>query len=160
MVAPDSWQTPEIREALAKLEDAEVDLDRAILEAKQVERQIPETQLSEQDIRQIEEYARSGQAPRELRELQRRIDDGELSWQDIASGRHLDDPEVRAALSTGVEGMRQAYTLIQEDQELDDIVSSGAPPTRVAEDRDDRDPRDRRDDDSDDDDGPVFRGVY
>lgn len=161
MVAPDSWQSPEIREALAKLEDAEVALDQAILEAKQVERQVPKTQLSEEDIRRIEEFARSGDAPRELRELQRRVDDGDLSWQDIAAGRHLDDPQVRAALSTGVDGMRQAYSLIQEGQDLDDIVAAGAPVPRVTDDRDerdDRDDRDRRDDD--DDDGPIFRGVY
>lgn len=38
-------------------------------------------------------------APRESREPQQRIDDGELSWEDITAGRHLDDPNVRAGQS-------------------------------------------------------------
>ncbi|HEV2783152.1 MAG TPA: hypothetical protein VGX25_27535 [Actinophytocola sp.] len=127
MTGAESWRTPQITEALARLEEAEVALDRAIVEAKRVERETPKTKLSEEDIQLIEEHARSAEAPRELRELQRRIDDGELSWEDVAAGRRLDDPQVRAALSTGVEGMRQAYTMIQEGHELDDIIEQGAP---------------------------------
>lgn len=138
MTTADSWQTPEIREALARLEDAEVGLDRAIVAAKQVSRQIPASRLSEEDIRQIEEYARGGEAPRALRELQRRIDDGDLSWEDIAGGRHLDDPQVRAALATGVGGMRRAYTAIQEGEDVDDIIETGdtAPPPPSSDDDD------------------------
>jgi hypothetical protein len=122
-----------MQEALAQLEEAEVNLDRAVLNAKQVEQQVPKTQLSQEDIRRIEEHARSNEAPRQLRELQERIDRGDLSWQDIASGHHLDDPKVRAALDPGVTGMRQAYAAIQEGQELDEIIESGPPsppPTR------------------------------
>ena len=128
MTGAEAWQTPQITEALARLEEAEVALDQAIVKAKEVERETPKTHLSEEDIQLIEEHARSGDAPRELRELQERIDSGELSWEDIASGRHLDDPEVQAALSPGVQGMQQAYTLIEEGQELDDIIEIGAPP--------------------------------
>lgn len=158
MSGPQSWQTPEITEALARLEEAEVGLDRAVLAAKQVEQQVPRTKLSEEDIRQIEEYARGGQAPRELRELQRRIDEGELSWQDIADGGHLDDPKVQAALSTGVQGMQQAYTLIQEGQDLSDIVEAGPPAQPMSDDEPDDDDRpDRHDDDPD---GPGFRTVF
>jgi hypothetical protein len=129
----DPWRTPQMQEALAQLEEAEVNLDRAVLNAKQVEQQVPKTQLSQEDIRQIEEHARSSEAPRQLRELQERIDRGDLSWQAIASGQHLDDPKVRAALEPGVTGMRQAYAAIQEGQELDEIIESGPPgppPTR------------------------------
>jgi hypothetical protein len=147
--------SPDIGEALAKLEDAELALDRAILDAKQVEQQVPKTQLSEEDIQQIEEHARSAEAPRELRELQQRIDAGELSWQDIASGHHQGDPSVQAALSPGVDGMRQAYTMIQEGQDLDEIIAS-PPPVRQTDARDDT----GDDDDDPDDEGPVFRGVY
>lgn len=133
MSAPDPWRNPQMQEALARLEEAEVGLDRAIVNAKQVEQQVKTTKLSEEDIRLIEEHARSGNAPRQLRELQERIDNGEFSWEDIASGQHMDDPKVRAALDTGVTGMRQAYAAIQEGQELDEIIESGPPsppPTR------------------------------
>jgi hypothetical protein len=137
MTGPDSLQTPQIQEALARLEEAEVNLDRAIVAAKQVEQQVPKTRLSEEDIRLIEEHARSGDAPRELRELQERIDNGELSWEDIANGRHLDDPQVRGALSTGVDGMQQAYTAIVEGQELDEIIEGGPPAPPRTDDDDD-----------------------
>lgn len=138
MTGAEAWQTPQITEALARLEEAEVALDQAIVEAKQVERETPKTQLSEEDIRLIEEHARSGDAPRELRELQERIDAGELSWEDIAAGRHLDDPEIQAALMPGVEGMQQIYTAIEEGQDLDDIIEMGGPtPPRDTDDPDD-----------------------
>lgn len=137
MTTPDSWQTPQIQEALARLEEAEVNLDRAIVHAKQVEQQTPKTRLSEEDIRLIEEHARGGDAPRELRELQERIDNGELSWEDIASGRHLDDPRVQGALSTGVEGMQQAYTAIEEGQDLDEIIEGGPPSPRARDNEND-----------------------
>lgn len=139
MSIPGSWQTPQITEALAKLEEAEVSLDHAIVAAKQVEQQTPKTQLSEEDITLIEEHARSDDAPGELRELQERIDNGELSWQDIASGNHLTDPEVQAALTPGVDGMHQAYTAIQEGHDLDEIIEAGQPAARRADDDDDDD---------------------
>ncbi|OZM70880.1 hypothetical protein CFN78_23365 [Amycolatopsis antarctica] len=123
--SPDSWKTPQIREAEAKLDGAMADLDRRIAKADQVRQSVPATKLSADEIRQIQEFARGKDAPRELRELQRRIDNDELSWSDIADGRHLDDPAVRAALSTSTPGMQRAYTLIQEGEHLDDIVESG-----------------------------------
>ncbi len=137
MTTPDSFMTPQIQEALAKLEEAEVNLDHAIVAAKQVEQQTPKTRLSEEDIRLIEEHARSADAPRELRELQERIDAGDLSWEDIAQGRHLDDPRVQGALSTGVEGMQQAYTAIEEGQPLDEIIEAGPPAPRPDDEDDD-----------------------
>lgn len=138
MSTPDAFMTPQIQEALARLEEAEVNLDQAIVSAKQVEEQTPKTKLSEEDIQLIEEHARGADAPRELRELQERIDAGELSWEDIAQGRHLDDPRVQGALSTGVDGMHQAYTAIEEGQSLDDIIEAG-PPARRPDDGNDED---------------------
>ncbi|MBK1786884.1 hypothetical protein [Prauserella cavernicola] len=142
MTNPDWWQTPQIREAMAKLEEAEVGLDQTIADAKQMERQLPQTGLSQQDVEQIEAHARSKDAPRELRELQERVDRGDLSWNDIAAGRFMDDPQVRSALENGVEGMRQAYSMIQEGHELDDIIEPGGPP--IATDAPPREPRPSR----------------
>jgi hypothetical protein len=156
MTSSDFWLTPDLREALARLEDAELALDHTILEAKQVEQQTQKTTLSEEDIRQIEEHARGADAPKALRELQRRIDAGELSWQSIAAGQHLDDPRVQAGLAPGVDGMRQAYTLIQEGHDLDEILEQGPPPRRFRDDPGDP----PSDDDPPDDDGPVFKSVF
>lgn len=153
MTALDPRQNPLIQEALAKLAEAEAGLDEAIAEAKTVERQVPKTSLSQEDTQKIEEFAHSKDAPKELRELQKRVDEGELTWDQIGSGEHLDDPKVRAALATGVDGMKAAYTLIQEGQDLDDIVEAGAPAPATT-------PADDATDDRDDDDyfgDTVFR---
>ncbi|TWH20806.1 hypothetical protein [Prauserella rugosa] len=127
MTDPNAWQTPQIREALAQLEEAEVGLDQRIAGAKELSRNTSQGGLSAEDIQQIEQHARSSAAPRELRELQQRIDRGDLSWNDISAGRFLDDPQVRAALEHGVDGMRAAYTMIQEGQDFDEIIEAGGP---------------------------------
>jgi hypothetical protein len=97
--------------------------------------------VSEQDLAAIERYARSGNAPKEFKDLQQRIDSGEFSWQDIASGRVMDDG-VQKALATGVPDLQRAYTAIEEGQDIDDIIASGNPAPRP--------PRPSRPDDEDD----------
>ncbi len=92
--------------------------------------------VTEQDLAAIERYARSGNAPKEFKELQQRIDSGEFSWQDVAAGRVMDEG-VQKALATGVPDLQRAYTAIQEGQDIDDIIESGnpsrpAPPVRPA----------------------------
>lgn len=151
MTNPDRWATPRIREAMAKLEEAEVGLDQQIADAKQLQRQIPSSGLSQQDIEQIEQHARGKDAPKELRELQARIDRGELSWGNIAAGEALDDPQVRKALAGGVAGMRQAYAMIQEGHDLDDIIDAGGPPVQIGEDDEEGHGDSRTDDGADDD---------
>ncbi|WP_020672061.1 hypothetical protein [Amycolatopsis nigrescens] len=150
MTGPDSWKTPEIRAAEAKLAAAEAGLEQAISRAKEVDRNIPKTGLSKQDIEQIEAFAKSKDAPKELRELQKRIDDGDLSWQDIAGGRHLDDPQVRNALSGSTPDLRRAYTMIQEGDQIDDVIES-APQSAYR--------RSERADDEDEDNGEEDGGV-
>lgn len=161
MTAPDPWRSnPVVAEGLAKLERAEVELDQKVLEAKQMQRQMPRGGLSQEDIQQIEEHARSKDAPKELRELQKRVDRGDLSWRDIGEGRFLDDPGVRAALSGSVEGMRQAYTMIEEGQDIDDIVDLGGPPAPVSPSDSEEDTEPRRRDGDFPDDEYFGRSIY
>ncbi|WP_018681711.1 hypothetical protein [Actinokineospora enzanensis] len=124
----DLSRDPRIAEALADLEAAEVGLDEAIVAAQQVERTVPATSLSQEDLALLEQHARADSAPPALRALQERIDRGELTWSDLAAGRHMDDPEVQSALAPGVRGMRQAYAAIEDGQSLDDIIDEGPPP--------------------------------
>ncbi|OQO90003.1 hypothetical protein B1813_19435 [Saccharomonospora piscinae] len=155
MTSTDPTNNPRIAEAMAKLEQAEAGLDRSISQARRLQSRMPKSGLSREDIEQIAQHARSKDAPKELRELQARIDSGEVSWNDIAEGRFLDDPQVRRALEGGVEGMRQAYVMINEGHELDEIIEPGGPPSTPDRPAD----RDDRDDDPGDDyfDGPVLR---
>ncbi|MBB3663655.1 hypothetical protein FB384_002559 [Prauserella sediminis] len=155
MTNPDAWMTPQIRDALAKLEEAEVDLDTRVAQAGQLAEQLPKGGLSQEDIQLIEQHARSKDAPRELRELQDRVDRGDLSWQDISAGRFLDDPQVRAALEHGVAGMQSAYTMIREGHELDEIIESGGPAVPTSNPDDGATDTDEPDDAAERD---IFRG--
>jgi hypothetical protein len=99
---PDSWQTPHTRDALASVAKADAELAAAVSESQRAEREMRDRPDYQQRLRDVEDYARSRAAPRVLRDLQQRIDDGELSWHAIAAGKHLDDPDVRAVLAAGI----------------------------------------------------------
>jgi hypothetical protein len=98
----DAWRNPRVRHALARVEQADADLEAAVHRSRQVEQDVRESPRFPQRLRDVEDYARSRAAPRALRDLQQRIDNGELSWHGIAAGNHLDDPQVRAALAAGI----------------------------------------------------------
>jgi hypothetical protein len=98
----DAWQTPHTQQALTKVAQADAALDAAVHQSRQAERQLRESPQFQRRLDDVEQYARSRAAPRALRDLQRRIDNGELSWHGIAAGRHLDDPDVRAVLAAGI----------------------------------------------------------
>jgi hypothetical protein len=120
------------------------DLGKVATAASQVQRR--SRGLSEQDLAEIERFAKSPGAPKELKDLQRRVEAGEMSWADIAAGRALNDEGVQKALAVGVPDLQRAYRAIEEGQEIDDIIASGNPAAQQP-------PRRRRDDD-DEDDGP------
>jgi hypothetical protein len=108
--------------------------------------------VSEQDLAEIERYARSGNAPKEFKDLQQRIDSGEFSWKDIAAGRVMDEG-VQKALETGVPDLKRAYTAIQEGQDVDDIIDAGGSgPAQQSPSA-----RQPRRDDDDEDGGSVFK---
>lgn len=102
MTGSDAWQTPGSRQALAQVAEADAGLAHAVRESQRADRRMRESPDFPQRLRAIEDYARSRAAPRALRALQERIDAGDLSWRDLAEGRRLDDPVVRAALAADV----------------------------------------------------------
>lgn len=140
----DAWRSAAVKQAQARLDEAAVRADSAIGKARSL--RIPRTPpLSEDDLRRIEEAARSGEASRETRELQRRIDAGEFTWREVADGRRMDDPGVRAALGANLDQMASAYRQFEEGYHLDQVVAAHQP--REA-------PSHRRE--PDDDDGEWF----
>lgn len=135
-----------LRALFAEVDSRIDDLGRVAEAASRVQRR--SRGLSEQDLAAIERFAKSPGAPRELRELQRRVDAGELSWADVAAGRALNDPGVQQALAVGVPDLQRAYRAIEEGQDIDDIIASGtpaAPPPRRDDDEDDGPSHFRRD---------------
>ncbi|WP_199440456.1 hypothetical protein [Umezawaea beigongshangensis] len=83
--------------------------------------------LTPQDLAEIERAARGRDAPKELRELQRRVDAGELTWSDVASGRALDDAGVQSALATSVPDLQRAHRALEDGQDPEDVAESGRP---------------------------------
>ncbi len=115
-----------MQQAEARLDEVVAQADRAIATARSL--RIPPTPpLSEDDIRRIEEAARSRDASREMRELQRRIDGGEFTWRDVAEGRHLNDPGVRAVLGANLDQMARVYRQFEEGYHLDEVVEAYQP---------------------------------
>lgn len=126
----DDWKSQAIRDAEAALEEAIGRAEDALAEADRFSASIPESKLSQERIQQIEELARAGGAPAEIRALQERIDAGDLSWADIAEGRGLDDPSVRQAFAASVPNMKAAKELIDEGHSIDAVIA--ADPNRAA----------------------------
>ncbi|WP_439658679.1 hypothetical protein ACSHWB_40855 [Lentzea sp. HUAS TT2] len=103
-------------------------LEKVALEASRV--QTRGADLSPADIAAIEKFAKSKDAPNALKDLQRKVDSGAMSWQDIASGRAVNDPDVQRAMQTSMPSLKRAYTAIKEGQNLDDVITAGQQRTR------------------------------
>ncbi|NHD16505.1 MULTISPECIES: hypothetical protein [unclassified Actinopolyspora] len=120
----EDWKTQEIRDAEAALEEALANAERVGARADEMSRELSESKLSEEQTERIEQFVRRGQAPEGIVELQRRIDEGELSWDDVAEGRALQDEGVQSAFASGVPNMQQAKEMIDEGHEIDEIIEN------------------------------------
>ncbi|MGH3822109.1 MAG: hypothetical protein ACRDRA_04605 [Pseudonocardiaceae bacterium] len=122
----DGWRTAAVEQAEARLTEVAGQADAAIAKARSL--RIPPTPpLSEDDIRRIEQAARSQDASREMRELQRRIDSGEFTWRDVVDGRQMHDPGVRAALGASVAAMARVYRQFEDGYQLDEVLAAHQP---------------------------------
>ncbi|MFD7656847.1 hypothetical protein ACFV4N_22990 [Actinosynnema sp. NPDC059797] len=110
---------------VADVEARLANVERTARAASQVRMRSPG--LGDADLAEISRYANSSGAPRELKELARRVDAGELSWRDVASGRAVDDEGVQRALRAGVPDLQRAYTALREGDDPEDVVASGRP---------------------------------
>lgn len=122
----DAWRTAAVEQAEARLSAVAEQADGAIAKARSL--RIPPTPpLSEEDLRRIEQAARSRDASPEMRQLQRRIDQGEFTWREVADGRQMHDPGVQAALSASVAAMGQVYRQFEDGYQLDEVLAAQQP---------------------------------
>lgn len=133
----DDWKTPEIRDAEAMLEERFRQAEETLAQAEELNANLPEITLDEERVEEIEGLIRNGSAPPEVAALQQRIDDGELSWQDIANGTALHDESVQEALGSGVQNMRHAKELLDEGHDVATVVDSDPNRAHVDDDDDD-----------------------
>ncbi|MFS8098321.1 hypothetical protein LFM09_14395 [Lentzea alba] len=144
------YDQAQLQALIERVDTAVGNVDKTATEAGQVQ---PRSRgMSEQDFREFERFAKGPNAPKELKELQQRVDRGDFSWEDVAAGR-VNDPSVQQGLAAGIPDLRRAYVAIQEGEDVDDIISAGStiapqtPPSRPA-----------RPSGDDDEDGPsVFK---
>lgn len=113
---------PQLRELMAALDRSLAELERVTAEAK-ARYSSPPKELTEEELAEIERNARSADAPKGLRELQRLVDAGELSWRDVASGQAMGDPRVERALSDGLSDAARAYQMIREGHDPDEVAA-------------------------------------
>lgn len=130
-------KTREIRDAEAMLEEAMLKVEQSLAAAEQLNASLPEHKLDQGQIDQIEQLVRDGKAPAEIKALQERVDAGELSWQDIANGKGIDDEGVQQAFQAGIPNMQYVKELLDEGQSAEDIIN--ADPNKSAADLDDDD---------------------
>jgi hypothetical protein len=121
--------------ARQQLQAWQQDLDARGARLEQVAQQAARVQtrsgdLSPADIAEIEKFARSKDAPNALKDLQRKVDSGQLSWRDISSGQAVNDPDVQRAMQSSMPSLKRAYTAIKEGQNLDEIIAAGQQRTR------------------------------
>lgn len=116
---------PMLREIIEQLDAALDEGNRVADEAAEFATRHREaaTEISDEELAQAEQFARSAQAPPELRELQRQIDAGELSWEEIRSGEAFDNPAVVQGLSGGLPDVGHAYTMLREGHDVDSVVA-------------------------------------
>jgi hypothetical protein len=119
----DAWRTAAVEQAQARLTEVAAQADEAIARARSL-RISPTPPLSEDDIHRIQQAARSQNASREMRELQRRIDRGEFTWRDVVDGRQMHDPGVRAALGASLAEMARVYRQFEEGYQLDEVLAA------------------------------------
>jgi hypothetical protein len=137
----DAWRTAAVQRAQARMDEVSAQANVAITKARSLG--IPPTPpLSEDDIRRIEQAARSRDASREMRELQQRIDSGEFTWRDVVDGRQMHDPGVRAALGASLDQMRSVYRQFEEGHQLDEVLAAHQPRGHASAGRDGPDDND------------------
>ncbi|TQM82119.1 hypothetical protein FHX81_4514 [Saccharothrix saharensis] len=115
----------------ARLDALVADVEQRLANVEQTARAASQVQLrsrglTQADFAEISRFAHSPGAPKELKELARRVDAGEMSWEDIATGKAVNDEGVQRALQTGVPDLQRAYTAIQEGNDPEDVVSAGS----------------------------------
>ncbi|QYN16985.1 hypothetical protein [Amycolatopsis sp. DSM 110486] len=122
--AQDAWKTPEIREAESAL-DSTVSKSRQLLKDLEKIRlkPLPQTDTPER-IEALKTAASKPDAPAALRLVKRKVDAGELTWKDVASGKAFADPEVRALADAKLGDAKDMYEEMQEGLSPEEVLEA------------------------------------
>lgn len=117
-------RTPEIRAAEQMIDERMTQAEEALAKATRFESELPEVKLTDERIEEIEQQIRSGNAPPEIVAFQRRVDEGEFSWHDVADGTAFRDESVRSAFSASVQNMQQAKDMLDAGYDSATVINN------------------------------------
>lgn len=83
--------------------------------------------ISREELRAVSRNAHSQDAPPELREMQRRIERGEFTWDDVLAGDMMNDPGVRAGLEAAAnfDDLREVKDRVEAGEDVEDVIAGG-----------------------------------
>lgn len=117
------WKTPEVRAAEEMVEERMRQAEQALAKATRFEAELPEVKLTDERIEEIQQHVRNGNAPAEIAAFQRRVDDGECSWREVADGTAFRDESVRAAFAASVRNMQQAKEMLDAGYDAATVIT-------------------------------------
>lgn len=120
------WKTSAMIRAEIDLDEAALQVDEALARAEEMSFDNPP--LSDEDVERFEQAARDPNAPDQMKQLAKRVDEGSFTWRDVAEGKVMRDPDVRAAFAEA--GKHVDMTPIQQGAEM---LKQGMSPAEVAE---------------------------
>jgi hypothetical protein len=139
----DDWMTPQLRALTAQFNAAAAEATQACREASAIARAAVAAPVTAEEYQRLEqkaaEHFRTGKCGQSVRDLQERVDRGDLTWRQIRDGDT--DPEATRTYRENQDTILAGIARIHREESPD----PGDDPTN----RDDPD-----------DDGPVFQGIY
>ncbi|MCR6488156.1 hypothetical protein M8542_35545 [Amycolatopsis sp. OK19-0408] len=123
-IPPDAWKTAAIREA-------ESALDRSVSKSRQLLKDLEKIKLppvertvSPERLAAIKAAAARPDAPPQLKLLKRKVEAGQLTWEDVASGRAFADPEVQALALGPLGEAHEMYDELREGATADEVLEA------------------------------------
>lgn len=122
----DSWKPASLREAEARLNESLARSEELIKQVDEKLKQMPPVDhtAKPEDVSAMKAAASEPDAPAPLRELKKKVDAGELSWEDVLEGKALQDETVRGAMTARLGEMREIYEEAEEGATLEEILEA------------------------------------
>jgi len=123
-MSEDAWKTPAIREAEAALDRSVSKSQQLLKELEKIKLPPAENPATPERIAALKAAASRPDAPAHLRLIKRKVDAGELSWEDVAAGRAFADPEVRALAMGQLGDAQEMYQELRDGATPDEVLEA------------------------------------
>lgn len=122
------WMPPRLRELDRLFQQSVADLkavrDELVKETEEAREAFPP--LNEEQEEELADHYRSGDAGEAMADIQRRVDAGEFTWDDVKFGRV--DQEVSDSYFTSLRGLGPMMRAANDGEDLDEYLAARRPP--------------------------------